>query len=590
MPYNKNMNNQELAKVFSEIAQYLEMEEIPFKPQAYEKVSETLGTMSQDISDVYKQGGLGAVEEIPGVGENIAKKIEEYLKTGKVSLLEEYKKKIPIDINNLSKIEGLGPKRMKRLYDELGIRTINDLDEAIKEQKIRDLTGFGEKSEDQISIALDFFKSHHGRFILGFAYDEIQSLKNRVGAIPGVRQAEIAGSARRMKETIGDLDILVMVDNAAAKKTIDGIVQAFSSLPEVRHIYASGESKVSVRLESGYDADLRIFKRDEYAAGLLYFTGSKEHNIWLRKLAIENGMKLNEYGLFSKSSQTAIIAKTEKGIYRQLGLPYFPPETRERFVSEKGLENRERLDDLIDYGDLKGDLQIQTSWSDGQNSIEECANQAIEMGYEYILITDHSKRLGVAHGLDARRARDQWREIDKINDKMSREGKKIRILKGIECDILRDGSLDLPDKILQELDLVGVSVHSYFNLPLAEQTKRIEKAMENKHVDIVFHPTARQINRREEINLDIPLIIKRAKETGTALEIDSFPDRLDLRDDYIYQAAKEGVKLVIDSDSHSIDHFRYIRFGIAQARRGLALKKNVLNTQSVDDCLKTLQK
>lgn len=584
------MNNQELAKVFSEIAQYLEMEEIPFKPQAYEKVSEALGTMPEDVSDIYKRGGLKELEDIPGVGENIAKKIEEYLKTGKVSLLEKYRIKIPIDISNLSMIEGLGTKKMKRLYDELQIRTINDLDKAIRDKKIRGLSGFGEKSEEQLAKSLEFFKNNHGRFVLGFVYDEIQSLKDKIKNIPGVREAEIAGSVRRMKETIGDLDIMVLINDKETRKTIDGIIEAFVNFPEVRHIYAKGISKASVRLDNGYDADLRIFKESEYGAGLLYFTGSKEHNIWLRKLAIERGMKLNEYGLFPRPGVKAIAGKTEKQIYQKIGLPYFPPETRERFADNNDLKDKGRLRELIDYGDLKGDLQIQTSWSDGENSIEENAYKAIEMGYEYILITDHSKRLGVAHGLDEKRLKEQWKEIDKINDKMSRKGQKIRILKGIECDILKDGSLDLPDKILRELDLVGISVHSYFNLPLAEQTKRIEKAMENKHADIVFHPTARQINRREEINLDIPLIIKRAKETGTALEIDSFPDRMDLRDDYIYQAAKEGVKLVIDSDSHSIDHFRYIRFGIAQARRGLALKKNVLNTQSVDDCLRALQK
>ena len=323
---------------------------------------------------------------------------------------------------------------------------------------------------------------------------------------------------------------------------------------------------------------------------MLYFTGSKDHNIWLRKRAIEKGLKLNEYGLYESDTGRLIVGKTEKDIYKKLGLPFIPPEIRERFIDDSNLNDLKGIKNLIDYKDLKGDLQVQTDWSDGENSLQECARQAISMGYGYILITDHSKRLGVAHGLDEKRIKEQWKEIDKVNDKLAKEGISFVILKGIECDIMKDGSLDLSDKILSKLDLVGVSVHSYFNLPLAEQTKRLIKAMENRNVDIVFHPTARQINQREEISLNVPLIIKRAKETGTALEINSFPDRLDLRDEYIYQAAKEGVKLVIDSDSHSVSHFRYIRFGIAQARRGLLSKTDVLNTQSVDDCLKSLQK
>ena len=511
------MKNQELAKIFYEIAGYLEIDEVPFKPQAYEKVAEVLNTMAEDIEEIYEKEGIKGIEDVPGVGKNIAKKIEEYLQTGKSTYLDKLRKKIPVDITALLAIEGLGPKKIKKLYEELEIRNIDDLKEAIKKEKIRNIPGFGEKSEESLKKSIGFLEKGKGRFILGFIYDDIESIRRKLMAVSGVIKVDIAGSSRRMRETIGDLDILVSVRRDATKRTKKGIMEYFTSMSEVSYIHAYGESKSSVRLSAGYDADLRIFTEEEYGAGLLYFTGSKDHNIWLRKRAIEKGLKLNEYGLYESDTGRLIVGKTEKDIYKKLGLPFIPPEIRERFIDDSNLNDLKGIKNLIDYKDLKGDLQVQTDWSDGENSLQECARQAISMGYGYILITDHSKRLGVAHGLDEKRIKEQWKEIDKVNDKLAKEGISFVILKGIECDIMKDGSLDLSDKILSKLDLVGVSVHSYFNLPLAEQTKRLIKAMENRNVDIVFHPTARQINQREDICLNVTLIFNRSKETCTSL-------------------------------------------------------------------------
>ena len=567
------------------------MRDEPFKPRAYERASEAIASLDRAVESIYLDGGTRALEEIPGVGKSIAEKIEEFIKTGKIRYFTELKKKTPVDISALSAIEGLGPKKIKRLYKELGIKTVDDLAMAAEAGKIRELSGFGEKSETAIREGIEFLRATKGRFPLGFVYDDIQEIKKRIAERPGVLKAEIAGSARRMKETIGDLDILAVM-NPGKEKMAESVMNYFVSMPEVSHIYSKGETRSSIKISSGMDVDLRILESGAYGAGMMYFTGSKDHNVELRKIAIKKGWKLNEYGLFKRRRDgewQRFAGKTEEEIYQALGIQFVPPEARENTGEIRPIGGKP-FPKLIGYGDLLGDLQIQTNWSDGGNTIEEYALSAIAAGYRYILITDHSKRLTVAGGLDEKRLELQAKEIDKVNGKLHKRGIDFRVLKGIECDILKDGSLDLPDKALSKLDLVGASIHSYFNLPIASQTQRLQRAMENKHVDIIFHPTTRQINQRKPLELDMSEVIRRAKETGTALEIDSYPDRLDLKDEHIRLCVEAGVKLTIDSDAHSVNHLRYARFGIAQARRGLATKQNIANTRSVDECLKILRK
>ena len=572
------ISNHDIAKILYEIAGYLDMDEVAFKPRAYEKAASAVEALDEDAAETYKKGGLKALEEIPGVGVSIAEKIEEFIKTGKIKYHGELKKKIPVNLEELLAVEGLGPKHIKKLYQELKIKDLAGLENAAKIGKIRVIEGFGAKSEQNILKGIEFLKQSGGRFVLGFAMPEILKIKNRLEKIKGVERVDIAGSARRKKETIGDVDILAISGSPSA------VMDFFINMDEVASVYAHGETKSMVKLKSGMDADLRVVPKESYGAALQYFTGSKSHNIVLREIAIRKGYKLNEYGLFK--GDKIIAGKSEEEIYSKLGLDYIEPEMRE----DKGeIEPAKsgKLPKLVGYNDLRGDLQIQTTWTDGANTVEEYAEEAIKRGLEYIVITDHTKRLAMTGGLDEKKLLKQMEEIDRINAKIKHN--KFKILKGSEVDILKDGSLDIVDEVLEKLDVVGAAVHSLFNLPKAEQTKRIIRAMENKNVDIIFHPTGRIINRRPAYELDIDEIIKAAKRTGTILEIDAYPDRLDLKDDYIKKCVDAGVKLSIDSDAHSVAHMGYLEWGIAQARRGWAAKADIINAWPLEKMLKMLK-
>lgn len=556
--------------MLTEIAAYLEIQGVAFKPRAYEKAAAAIEGLSEEASEIYAKGGLRALEEIPGVGVSIAEKIEELLRTGHLKYYEALKKKTPVNFSELLRVEGLGPKSIYRLYQKLGVKNLADLKKVAAAGKIAKLPGFGKKSEENILKGIEFLSKFGGRFVLGFAMPEIRSIEALLRVVSGVRQVTIAGSARRRKETIGDLDILAV---AATPKKIS---EAFISLPGVVRIYAQGETKSAIKLKSGLDVDLRVVPAASYGAALNYFTGSKDHNVALRELAIKKGYKLNEYGLYRQMANgkwRMVAGKTEEEIYRALGLDYIEPELRE-MTGEIEASKKHALPELINYSDLRGDLQVQTNWTDGSDSIEAMARAAMKQGLEYIAITDHTKRLAMTHGLDEARILKQIAEIERINKKL---GQDFKILKGTECDILKDGSLDLPDAVLAKLDVVGASVHSYFNLPRSEQTKRIVKAITNPHVDILFHPTGRLINRRPPYEVDMDEVIKIAKKTGTVLEIDAFPDRLDLRDEHIRKCVLAGVKMSIDSDAHSPSHFPYLEYGIAQARRGWAERKDIVN-------------
>lgn len=577
------ITNQEIAKILSEISEYLEMKDIPFKPRAYEKAAEIVGGFEKELSEIYKEGGLKALEEIPGIGPSIAQKIEELIKSGHLKYYEELKKETPVDLTALSSIKGLGAKLIKKLYKELKIKTLVDLEEAVKSQKIRKIKGFGPKMEENILKGIEFIKKSSGRFILGFVMPEIESIENRLRKLKEVKRLIVAGSVRRKKETIGDVDILVVADDSKP------IMDYFVSLPEVERIYAYGETKSAVKMKSGLDVDLRVVPEESYGAALNYFTGSKEHNVALREIAIKKGYKLNEYGLFkavkNNRKEIKIAGRTEEEIYNLLGLDYIPPEMREN-KGEIELAKNHKLPKLINYDDILGDLQVQTDWTDGSASIETMAKEAIKYGLKYIAITDHTKNLAMTRGLDEKMLLKQMAEIDRLNKKFAG---KIKILKGTECDILKDGSLDLKDEILKKLDIVGASIHSYFNFSKDDQTKRIKKAMNNPNVDIIFHPTGRIINRRAPYDIDIDDIIKFAKAKKVILEIDAYPDRLDLKDDYVRKCVEFGAKLSIDSDAHSPTHFSYLKYGIAQARRGWAKKGDVINAWPFDKMLKFLK-
>jgi len=586
------ISNHQIAEILKEIGEYLEMQSVAFKPRAYEKAAEVIEELEEEVESIYKNGGLKAIEDIPGIGVSIAEKIEELIKTGHLKYYEKLKKQTPLDLISLRRIEGLGPKSLKKLYEALGIKNIQDLEKAAQTGKIRKIEGFGEKTEENILEGIKFLKKSSGRFILGFTRSLIRSLEERLKKLKEVERLVAAGSVRRWKETIGDADILVISNDSRP------VMDYFVSLPEVARVYAKGLTKSAVQLNNGLDVDLRVVEKKSYGAALSYFTGSKDHNVALREIALKKGYKLNEYGLFKGKKQ--IAGETEEEIYEKLGLDYIEPEMREN-KGEIELARRHQLPKLIDYGEILGDLQVQTNWTDGVNSIEEMAKAAMAQGLEYIAITDHTKRLAMANGLDEKRLLEQIKEIDRLNLKFNssideQNSKPVvsrvepfKILKGTECDILKDGSLDIKDEVLAKLDVVGVSIHSYFNLSKKEQTERIKKAISNPNVDILFHPSGRIIQKREAYEFDIEEIIKTAQKTKTVLEVNAYPNRLDLKDDHIHLAIKAGVKIAIDSDAHSVTHLPYLEYGISQARRGWAEKKDIINYWPLEKMLKMLK-
>ncbi|TSC79838.1 MAG: DNA polymerase X family [Parcubacteria group bacterium Gr01-1014_29] len=575
------MTNHEIAHILKEMALLLEMDDVPFKPRAYEKVAEHIEALDCDVADIYKKGGVDALQkEIPGVGRGIADHIERLLTKGTFPEYTQLKKKIPIDISELTSIEGIGPKMVRSLWKKLKIRNLADLEKAAKAGKIKNLPHFGEQSEKKILKGIEFLKKSGGRKVLGLILPELRMLEKTIQSFPGVTKALLAGSVRRRKETIGDVDILAISDKP------EEVMERFRKLPEVAHVYGSGKTKTNVRLKNGLDADLRVVPEESFGAALNYFTGSKEHNVELRKIAIKKGLKLSEYGLFR--GHTQIAGKTEEEIYTALGLQYIEPELREMNGEIEASRNK-KLPKLIGYDDLKGDLQIQTNWTDGENSIEDMAREAERLGLEYIAITDHTKGLAMTGGSDEKKLEKQIKAIDRVNKKFQVSGFRFQVLKGAEVNILKDGSLDIHDETLAKLDVVGAAIHTNMKLSEKEQTSRIIRAMENPHVDIIFHLTGRIINSREAIFLDIDEIIKAAKRTSTILEIDAYPTRLDLKAEYIRKCVEAGVKMSIDSDAHAKKHFAFLEHGIAEARRGWAKKEDVVNTRPLKEFMKLLK-
>jgi DNA polymerase (family 10) len=571
------ISNKAIADILRQIGEYLAMRQEPFKPRAFEKAAETIGGLEEETAKIYTNGGIKALKEIPGVGQSIAEIVEELITTGRSRVYEELKKAMPVRLDELARVEGLGPKSIQTLYKKLGVRNLKELEAAAKKGKIAALEGFGKKSEEKILKGIGFAATAGERSVLADVMPRIATIKKFLEGIAGVKKVTVAGSVRRRRETVGDIDILAISSKPTAA------MDAFTAMPDVVNVIAHGETKSSIKVRPGINVDLRVVPEASYGAALNYFTGSKAHNVALRQIAIKKGMKLNEYGLFK--GEKIIAGTNEEEIYRALGLDYIEPELRED-TGEIAAAARHALPKIIGYGSLMGDLQVQSNWTDGADSIETMARAAAARGLHYIAITDHTKRLAMAHGLDAVRIQQQWKEIDAVNKKLAG---KIKILKGTECDILKDGSLDLPDEILAKLDVVGVSVHSFFDMPRAAQTARVLRAIANPHVDILFHPTGRIINRRPPIELDIDAIIAAAKKTKTVMEIDALPERADLKDEHIRKCVEAGVLMAIDSDAHAVAHFAFLEDGIAQARRGWATKSDIVNAWPLEKMLKKLK-
>jgi DNA polymerase (family 10) len=560
------MRNQELAKIFYGIADYLKMDNVAFRPYAYDRAAMSLEGLEEDIKDIYERDGLKGLEEIPGVGENIALKIEEYLKTGIVGTYERLKKKTPVNLGELTSVEGMGVKKAKILYEKLKIKNLKDLEKAVKAHKVAGLEGFGEKSEKNISEGIAFVKRNRGRFLLGEIMPIVENILEELNSLKEVEKISVAGSVRRMKETIGDVDVLVVSKNP--KKVMD----FFVTLDGVVKVWSKGTTRSSIRMSKGFDVDLRVVPARSYGSALQYFTGSKDHNIVTRKIAMSKKLKLNEYGLFKGSKM--IAGKNEKDIYKAIGLDFIPPELREN----RG-EVSNKLPNLIDYDDIKGDFHCHSNWDGGKNSIKQIALKAKDLGYKYIGISDHTKFLKIEHGLNEKQLAKQRKEIDKLD-------LGIKILQGCEANILKDGSIDIKDEALAKLDFVIAGVHSSMKMSKEEMTERIIKAMRNKHVDIISHPTGRVLNYRDEYQVDFDRILKEAKNTNTILEINASPYRLDLKDINIKKAKDLGVKMIINTDAHHIDQMELMKYGVAQARRGWAEKKDIINTFSLSELLK----
>ncbi|MDD3386629.1 MAG: DNA polymerase/3'-5' exonuclease PolX [Candidatus Pacebacteria bacterium] len=563
------MKNQELAELLFEIGDFLDLGEVPFKPDAYKKAAIAIDSLEEDIFNVYKKDGIKGLEKINGVGKSIALKIEEFIKTGKIKYYKELKKESPINLEELKMVEGLGVRKIKKLWQELKIRNLKDLEKAIEDHKVSQLFGFGDKTEKNILESIKFLRQGQGRFVLRDILEEIEKVEEKIKKIKEVVSFSIAGSARRKKETIGDVDFLVAIKDVSDKYVVEKIMNTFAQMDSVVKIIAKGETKTSIKIKNNLNMDLRLVSQSSFGAALQYFTGSKEHNIALRRIAMKKGYKLNEYGLFR--GEAKIEGEYEEKIYERLGLKWIPPELREN-QGEIEMAIKNELPELVELEDIKGDLHCHTNWNGGKNSIEELAKEAINLGYSYIGINDHTKSLKIENGLDEKRIKEQRKEIDILNKSF----KDFKILQGSEVDILADGSLDINNETLKTLDYVSISVHSGFKMNKKDMTKRVLKAMDNHYVKILNHPTGMIVNKREGYNIDIEAIINKALKNNIAIEINSY--RGDLNSQFAKLAKERGVKLVINSDAHDKKELKNLEFGLYIARRAYLTKNDILNT------------
>lgn len=579
------MENKELAKILRETAHLLEIDgAIIGRYRSYEKAAELIEGHPERLEAIADD--TKKLQELPGIGEGMASHIQEICKTGDYGLRQKLLKKYPATILDLLQLQSLGPKKVALLWKQFKVAKVEDVEKLAREGKLRALAGFGEKSEENILKAADLFKRSSGRFHINVAEDEAQKLKTYVlQAGKSVEDVTPAGSLRRGKETIGDLDLLVTMRPGHDKqKDVDEVAAHILKYPGLQRELAHGENKVSLLLESGMQVDVRLLDKESFGAALLYFTGSKEHNVALRGRANDMGWTLNEYALTTLKGGKVVARRTEEEIYAKLKLDYIEPELRE-MKGEIEAAEKHRLPKLVKLEDMRGDLQMHTTASDGRNSIEEMGQAAKKLGYEYIALTDHSKAVTVANGMDEKRTLEQINKIRAAQDRLP----GIRLLAGIEVDVLKNGSLDLDDEVLAQLDVVVASVHSYMNLDSAEMTERLLAAIENPHTQILAHPTGRLVLRREPFLYEMEKILEAAKKHDVAVECNAYPDRLDLKDVHLRMAKERGVKVVISTDSHTTANLKFMKYGVETARRGWIEKKDVINTLPYDQFLKALR-
>jgi len=567
------MLNSELAKIFYDTADILEILGVAWKPIAYRKAARTIESLKDPVRDIYEHGGIAGLQELPGIGEGIAKKIVQFIETGKIIEYEKLKAKLPAGFSELLEITGLGPKKVKILYQKLKIKSVGDLEKATHQHRLAKLSGFGTKTEENILAGIGQYKLRRQRMLLGEALPAANLLVAQLKKLKEVKIAEPAGSLRRRKETVGDIDILVVPINEKPK-TINKIMAQFTSLPDVQRILAKGNTKSSVILRNGIQSDVRVIPEKSFGAALQYFTGNIDHNIKLRGIAIKKSYKLSEYGLFARKTNKYVAGKTEEEVYKKLGLRYIEPELREN-AGEIEAAQASRLPHLVQLKDIKGDLHLHTNWSDGSNTIEQMIESARKLNYEYIALTDHSKSDTIARGMDEKKLE---RYISSVRA-AAKKYKDIKVLVGSEVYIHSDGSLDFSDDVLKKLDIVIASIHRNFKLPKEQMTKRILHALENKYVSIFGHPTTRQINIREPIEFDKKEVFRLCAERGVMLEANASPMRLDLKDTDIKQAIGLGCKIAINTDAHNTNQLDNMQFGVATARRGWVEANDIINTR-----------
>lgn len=574
------VHNADIARVFEEIADLLEVGNAnPFRVRAYRNAARIVGDMGLDIAATLSAGK--ALPKIPGVGADLERKLREICATGTCALLEQLREQTGPGVAELLRVPGLGPRRVKALHDTLHVRSLADVAEAAREGRIHDVPGFGEKTEQRLLETVEARLTKKKRFQRAAASQYAEPLAATLREVRGVDRVVIAGSYRRAKDTVGDIDLLATADDSAA------VIECFATYPEVKTVLARGETRATVVLACGLQADLRVVPPESFGAALHYFTGSKAHNIAVRKLAAAAGLKLNEYGVFARDRgrERRVAGETEESVFAAVGLPWIPAELRED-QGEIEAARAGRLPRLVELGDLRGDLHMHTRASDGRDTIVAMAEAARARGFEYIAITEHSRAERIANGLDPRRLERQIAEIDRLQGKVA----GIRVLKGVEVDILEDGTLDLPDPLLARLDVVVASLHRRGRLSKAAQTERILRAMENPYVRILGHPTARLLEQRDPLDFDMLKVLRKAKARGIAMELNAQPARLDLDDVHCRMAKDEGVLVCIDSDAHSTADFDHLALAIGQARRGWLEPADVLNTRGLSALLRWLER
>src|SRR6059058_2055745 len=579
------MDNKQIARILRDTAQLLEIDgAIIGRYRSYEKAAELIDSLPESIEQLVKEPEK--LEELPGIGERMVEHLREIVKTGDYSLRKKLLKKYPPTILDVLQLQSLGPKKVAFLWSNFKAATVADVERLAREQKLRDLPGFGEKSEQNILKAVEVFKKSTGRFLINTAEDAALALAGHIKkAGKAVDSVTPAGSLRRGKETVGDLDLLVtLADGFTSQKHVDTLAEHILKFPDIDQKLAHGENKVSFTLTNGLQVDVRLLEKENFGAALMYFTGSKEHNVALRGRANDMGLTLNEYALATLKGEKPVAGRTEEEIYAKLKLDYIPPELREN-TGEIAAAEQHKLPHLVTLKDIKGDLQMHSTASDGKNSIEEMAEAARKLGHEYIAITDHSKAVTVANGLDEKRVEAHIKKLHAVNDKKL----GIHVLAGAEVDILKDGSLDYSEEILAQLDVVVCSIHSYFNVDRAAMTERMLAAIDNPYTQIITHPTGRLLLRRDPFDYDMEKVLDACAKHGVAMECNSYPDRLDLKDVYLRMCKERGVKVVISTDAHTTTNLSFVRYGVTMARRGWLEKKNVINTLPADELLAALR-